>query len=102
MSFCVCNLSQNLQNSLIIKTISGFWPYGHGKRGPGDLHGMVFENIRAAAPSVLDEPDILWGMSDGLIYDFVFKNVTIGNETVTGIDHFMHNEYVFDKKPYVF
>ena len=62
---------------------------------------MVFENIRVAAPSVLDEPDILWGMSDGLIYDFIFKNVTIGNETVTGIDHFMHNEYVFDKKPFI-
>ena len=38
-------------------------------------------------------------MSDGLIYDFSFNNVTIGDEEITGIDHFLHNEYVFDKKP---
>ena len=38
-------------------------------------------------------------MSDGLIYDLTFKNVMIGAKKVTGIDHFMHNEYVFDKKP---
>ena len=78
-----------------------FEPYGgdNAKRGPGDLHGIVFENITVAAPSVLDEPDILWGMSDGLIYDFTFKNVMIGDKKITGIDHFLHNEYVFDKKP---
>ena len=78
-----------------------FEPYGgdNAKRGPGDLHGIVFENITVTAPSVLDEPDILWGMSDGLIYDFTFKNVMIGDKKVTGIDHFLHNEYVFDKKP---
>ena len=81
--------------------ILGFEPYGseNQKRGPGDLHGIVFENITIAAPSVLDEPDILWGMSDGLIYDLTFKNVMIGEKKVTGIDHFMHNEYVFDIKP---
>ena len=45
---------------------------------------------------VLGEPDILWGMSDGLIYDLVFDNVVIGNETIESIDHFYHNEYVFN------
>ena len=30
----------------------------------------------------MDEPDILWGMSDGLIYDLIFDNVVIGNETI--------------------
>ena len=50
-------------------------PYGNRKRQAGDLHGIVFENVTIASSSVLDEPDILWGMSDGLIYNLVFKNV---------------------------
>ena len=78
----------------------GFEPYDHPekRRRPGDLYGIVFQNISIAASSVLGEPDILWGMSDGLIYDLVFDNVIIGNETVDSIDHFYHNEYVFNWK----
>ena len=34
-----------------------------------------------------------------MIYGFEFYNVKIGDKTVGGIDHFMHNEYVFDEKP---
>ena len=74
-----------------------FPPYGHtrkGRRGPGDLYGIVFQNISIAATSVLGEPDILWGMSDGLIYDLIFDNVTIGNTTIEDISHFYHNEFV--------
>ena len=74
-------------------------PYGNRKRQAGDLHGIVFENVTIASSSVLDEPDILWGMSDGLIYDLVFRNVYIGDGKIESIDHFMHNEYVHDKKP---
>ena len=33
-------------------------------------------------------------MEDGLIYDLVFDNVTIGEEIVESIDYFYHNEYV--------
>ena len=84
-----------------------FPPYGNGlrkgKRGPGDLYGIVFQNITMAASSVVDEPDILWGMPDGLIYGLIFDNVVIGNKTIENIDHFYHNEYVMDlpKVPYV-
>ena len=83
-----------------------FPPYGNGlrkgKRGPGDLYGIVFQNITMAAPSVVDEPDILWGMPDGLIYGLIFDNVVIGNKTIENIEHFYHNEYVMDlpKVPY--
>ena len=52
------------------------------------------QNITIAAPSVLDEPEVLWGMSDGLIYDLVFDNVVIGEEKIDTIDQFYHNEYV--------
>ena len=69
------------------------------KRGPGDLHGIIFENVTIAAPSVLNEPDILWGSSDARIYNMQFYNVKIGNEVINSIDHFMHNEYVFENKP---
>ena len=63
-------------------------------RGPGNLVGVTFHNISIAAPSVLGEPDILWGMEDGLIYGLVFENVTIGGEPVVDIQHFHHNEFV--------
>ena len=75
-------------------------PYDHGrKRGPGDLHGIIFENVTIAAPSVLDEPDILWGTEDALIYGLQFYNVKIGDKSIESIDHFMHNEFVFEEKP---
>ena len=64
------------------------------RRESGNLYGIVFENIKIAASSVLGEPEILWGMSDGLIYDLVFENVTIGDVIINNIDQFLHNEYV--------
>ena len=45
---------------------------------------------------VENEPELLWGMKEGLIYGLVFDNVTIGNETVDTIDYFHHNEFVLD------
>ena len=74
-------------------------PYGNRKRKAGNLHGIIFENVTIASSSVLDEPDMLWGMSDGLIYDLVFKNVYIGDKKIESIDHFKHNDYVYDAKP---
>ena len=70
------------------------------KRRPGDLHGMVFQNISMAAHSILQEQQILWGMEDGLIYDLVFDNVMIGGETISSVEDFCHNEYVFDTIPH--
>jgi len=64
------------------------------RRGPGDLFGIVFQNISIAAKSILGEPDILWGMNDGVIADLIFDNVVIGGEQVTSIEHFHHNQFV--------
>ena len=72
------------------------WDGSGRRRGPGDLHGIVFQNISIAAPSILGEPEVLWGMEDGLIYGLVFENVTIGGAKVEGIDFFQRNEFVFD------
>jgi len=64
------------------------------RRGPGDIYGITFSNISINAYSILDEPEILWGMSDGLIRGLVFENVTIAGDPVENIDFFTHNEFV--------
>ena len=70
-------------------------PWGSGrKRGPGDLRGIVFQNISITAPSILNEPEVLWGMEDGLIFDLLFDNVTIDGVNVEDVDFFQHNEFV--------
>ena len=43
-----------------------------------------------------EDPELLWGMEEGLIYGLVFDNVTIGNQTVDSVNFFHHNQYVFD------
>ena len=72
------------------------WGGPHDKRGPGDLHGILFQNITIAAASVLGEPEVLWGMEDGIIYGLQFDNVTIAGERVEGVEFFQRNEFVFD------
>ena len=77
--------------------MEGVAPYPEDrKRGAGDIHGIVFQNISIAARSVLDEPEMLWGMEDGLIYGLVFDNVTIGGDKVEGVEYFYRNEFVFN------
>ena len=41
-----------------------------------------------AAASVLGEPEVLWGMEEGLIYGLQFDNVTIAGERVEGVEFF--------------
>ena len=77
--------------------MEGVAPYPEDrKRGPGDIHGIVFQNISISAHSVLGEPEMLWGMEDGLIYGLVFDNVTIGGDKVEGVEYFYRNEFVFN------
>lgn len=63
-------------------------------RGAGHLSGILFQNIQIAAPSVLGEPDILWGMPEARIRNLTFDNVSIGGKTIESIEHFRHNAYV--------
>ena len=49
-----------LQHFKILMQTVKPWGGGSGKkRGPGDLHGIVFQNISIAAPSILGEPEVL-------------------------------------------
>ena len=66
------------------------------KRQPGDLWGVTFEDVSIRAPSVMGEPEVLWGMEDGLIKDLQFRNVTIGGRKVEGVEFFQTNEFVFN------
>lgn len=84
-----------LQHFMI--AMQGLKPYSdpaRRKRGPGNLAGVLFKNIDIAAPSVLGEPDVLWGASDAKITDLIFDNVSIGGKRITSLDHFKHNEHV--------
>ncbi len=63
-------------------------------RGPGDLVGVVFQNIQIAAPSILGEPNILYGGPDCKIRDLTFDNVTIGGKKLTSLSDFITNKYV--------
>jgi lysophospholipase L1-like esterase len=69
---------------------------GKKKRGPGDLSGILFQNIHIASKSIHGRPDILWGMEDGAIRDITFDNVTIGGKKIRSLNHFKHNEHVRD------
>ena len=55
---------------------------------------LYLQNITIAAPSILEEPEVLWGMPDGLIRDLIFDNVVIGEEKIVSLDQFYHNEFV--------
>ena len=84
-----------LQHFMI--AMQGLKPYSdpaRHRRGPGNFAGVLFRNIDIAAPSVLGEPDVLWGTSDAKITDLIFDNVSIGGKRITSLDHFKHNEHV--------
>lgn len=81
-----------LQQFFICMTVPE--PYGDGKRGAGDLSGILFQNISIAAPSVIAEPQLLWGQTDARIRDLTFENLTLGGKPVTTPDFFKTNEFV--------
>ena len=77
--------------------MQGLKPYsdpGQRRRGAGDLSGILFQDIEIAAPSVLGEPDVLWGAADAQILNLTFDKVTIGGKNISSLDHFKHNEHV--------
>jgi hypothetical protein len=64
------------------------------KRKAGDLSGIHFQNISIAAPSVLGEPQLLWGQPDARIRNLTFENLAIGGKPVRGPEFFKSNEFV--------
>jgi hypothetical protein len=66
------------------------------KRKAGDLAGVLFQNISIAAPSVLGEPQLLWGQDNARIRNITFENLTLGGKPVLHTDFFKINEFVSD------
>jgi hypothetical protein len=60
----------------------------------GDLSGILFQNISIAAPSVLGEPQLLWGHADARIRRLTFENLTVGGKSVRDSEFFKTNEFV--------
>ena len=69
------------------------WSDG-GTRGPGDMSGVLFQNVSIAAPSVLGQPDVLWGEPDASIDGITFDNLTVDGGKILSLDHFVTNAYV--------
>jgi hypothetical protein len=83
-----------LQQFFICMTVPEPYSKNPEKRGPGDLSGVLFQNIAIAAPSVLGEPQLLWGQADARIRNLSFQNLTLGGKRVADADFFKLNQCV--------
>ena len=58
------------------------------------MSGILFQNISIAAPSVLGEPQMLWGQADARIRSLTFENLMLAGKAVRGPEFFKTNEFV--------
>jgi hypothetical protein len=65
-------------------------------RDAGTLSGVVFQNVSLAAPSVVGDPNILWGTAIAPITDLTFDNLTVAGTHVVDAGFFTTNSYVTD------
>lgn len=73
-------------------------PYSNDgeSRGRGDCAHLVFRNITIAAPSVIGEPQMLWGADGARIHHLAFDRLTVGGKVITDAGFFKTNEHVDD------
>lgn len=83
-----------LQQFFLCNTMPEPYSKDGEKRKPGDVSGILFQNISIAAPSVLGEPQLLWGQPDARIRNLTFDNLTLAGKKVTSADFFKSNEFV--------
>jgi hypothetical protein len=83
-----------LQQFFVCMTVPGPYSKQGEKRGPGDLSGLLFQNVSIAAPGVLGEPQLLWGQADARIRDLTFENLTVAGKPVLDAAFFKTNEFV--------
>ena len=83
-----------LQQFFICMTVPEPYSKDAEKRGAGDLSGLRFENISIAAPSVLGEPQLLWGQADARIRNLIFEHLTLSGKPVRDPAFFKTNEFV--------
>ena len=83
-----------LQQFFVCMTMPEPYSKDAEKRGAGDLADILFQNISIAAPSVLGEPQILWGQADARIRNLTFENLTLAGKPVRDAEFFKTNEFV--------
>ena len=83
-----------LQQFFICMTMPNPYSKNAEKRAVGDLSGILFQNISIAAPSVLGEPQILWGQADARIRNLTFENLKLAGKPVRNSEFFKTNEFV--------
>jgi hypothetical protein len=83
-----------LQQFFICMTMPEPYSKNGKKRAAGDMSGILFQNLSIAAPSVLGEPQILWGQADARICNLTFENLTLAGKPVHGPEFFKTNEFV--------
>jgi hypothetical protein len=83
-----------LQQFFICMTVPKPYSKDAEERRAGDLSGILFQNISIAAPSVLGEPQILWGQADARIRNLTFENLTLAGKPVRDSAFFQTNEFV--------
>jgi hypothetical protein len=83
-----------LQQFFLCNTVPAPYAKQSPRRGAGDVAGLRFHNISIAAPSVLGEPQILWGQPDARIRQLTIENLTLGGVPVVDPKFFQSNEWV--------
>ncbi|MBI5833410.1 MAG: endo-polygalacturonase [Armatimonadetes bacterium] len=83
-----------LQQFFVCMTVPPPYSGQERKRAAGDLSAVLFQNIAIAAPSVLGEPQMLWGLAAARIRGLIFENLTVGGQLVTNPGFFKANEFV--------
>jgi hypothetical protein len=83
-----------LQQFFICMTMPKPYSKDAERRAAGDLSGILFQNISIAAPSILGEPQILWGQADARIRNLTFENLTLAGKPVRDSVFFKTNEFV--------
>jgi hypothetical protein len=83
-----------LQQFFLCMKVPAPYAKNGGRREAGDLSDILFQNVSIAAPSVLGEPQILWGLADARIRDLRFDHLTVGGKVVRDAQFFQTNEFV--------
>lgn len=83
-----------LQQFFLCMTVPPPYSKQGEKSAAGDVSGIHFQNISIAAPSVLGEPQLLWGQSNARIRNLTFENMTLGGKAVSSPEFFQTNEFV--------
>ncbi len=83
-----------LQQFFLCMTVPSPYSKEERRSGAGDLSGLLFQNISIAAPSVLGEPQLLWGGAGARIRNLTFENLTVSGKLVSDATFFKTNEFV--------